>query len=1105
MRESGNVARAAAGLAFVLVVGTAGPAGAEPGPPAVHPGTGPERTVTLITGDQVTVGRDGRALRTRPAPGRGTINFMVQHAGERLLVVPSDAARLVAAGRLDERLFDVTGLLADGYGDADRDDLGLIMTGSSRAAAATRGLRVTAQLPVVDGSVARIAKADAPAAWRSLAAAGGKIWLDGMRRPLLEQSVPQIGAPAAWQAGLTGKGVTVAVLDTGIDTTHPDLAGQVTQARSFVSGEPGDAVGHGTHVASTIAGTGAAAQGRFRGVAPEASLLNGRVCGPQGCPDSAVLAGMEWAAQQRARVINLSLGGPDDAGTDPIEEAVNRLTERTGALFVVAAGNTGECSVQDKVASPASAQAALAVGAVNRDDSLAFFSCAGPRLGDGAVKPDITAPGAGIVAARVKGTPNGDANPVDDTYARLSGTSMATPHVAGAAALLAQAHPEWTAADLKARLMASARPHPSSTVFQQGAGRVDVARALAQPLVADPPSVSLPGQPWPHADDAPVTAPITYRNDAAEPLEVALSVVATGPGGAPAPEGMFTLDTDRLTVPAGGSARVAVTVHTRVDGAEGDYSARVVATSDGETLVSTAVGAHREEESYDLTVHHIGRDGQPADVAGGFIIGNLARYLAVRYSTPRGTTTYRLPRGEFSMAALVVTARDDDPANDDVAIMGTPTIDLTRDTAVTFDARAAKPIDLRPPRPSARMPFGYAHLDLSGLSASASVGMVAQGSFQRVFSGHVGAAGDPKRFRAEVTGDWLEPGGDGGMSTSPYVYHLSYYRTGRNFDGLIRRPAASELARVHSDYAGGAGWAVATSSAAVPRGEVVRRLYLENSFRLPHQLTEYFTTEGIDWFTTVDRNRMVDGVPVYEALQSTGERQFGPGRTYRERWWSGVLGPSLLHPNHWAYQNLGSMRVTVPLHGDRPGHYGQTKTDTARTTLYRDGVKLLERPTAGQISAQVGQAAATYRLETEATQSVFDTSTRVTGSWTFASPGATSPVVYLPIMTVRADPEVDEQIRAPGGRTVQFPVTVQQTAPDPQHPDAPPAEVTGLTVDASFDDGTTWQPLRLTRTGDRWFATLRHPASGFVSLRARATDAAGNSVDQTIIRAYGLR
>ena len=108
--------------------------------------------------------------------------------------------------------------------------------------------------------------------------------------------MPQIGAPAAWQAGFDGTGVTVGVLDTGIDASHPDFAGQLAEVRDFTGGnDPSDAVGHGTHVASTIAGSGAASGGRYRGVAPGAKLLVGKVCATNECQDSDIIAGMEWA------------------------------------------------------------------------------------------------------------------------------------------------------------------------------------------------------------------------------------------------------------------------------------------------------------------------------------------------------------------------------------------------------------------------------------------------------------------------------------------------------------------------------------------------------------------------------------------------------------------------------------------------------------------------------------------------------------------------------------------------------------------------------------------------------------------------------------------
>src|SRR5205823_2207799 len=106
-------------------------------------------------------------------------------------------------------------------------------------------------------------------------------------------------------------------------------------------GDSRDLTGHGTHVASTILGTGAA-EGNYRGVAPDAKLISARACRPGGCADSAVLAGMQWTADQGAKIINLSLGGDDTPGEDLLEQAVNRISANQDVLFVIAAGNDGE-------------------------------------------------------------------------------------------------------------------------------------------------------------------------------------------------------------------------------------------------------------------------------------------------------------------------------------------------------------------------------------------------------------------------------------------------------------------------------------------------------------------------------------------------------------------------------------------------------------------------------------------------------------------------------------------------------------------------------------------------------------------------------------------
>ncbi|WP_240760196.1 S8 family serine peptidase, partial [Phytoactinopolyspora endophytica] len=175
-------------------------------------------------------------------------------------------------------------------------------------------------------------------------------------------------------------------------------------AADFTESEGGttDRAGHGTHVASIVAGRGTASDGRYTGVAPDADLLVGKVLDDYGDgQESWIIAGMEWAVAEGADVVNLSLGGCATDGSDPMAEAINTLTEQSGALFVVASGNHPSpmgCASPETVSSPASADSALAVGSVNKGDELNDFSNVGPRLGDGALKPDLTAPGAAILA-----------------------------------------------------------------------------------------------------------------------------------------------------------------------------------------------------------------------------------------------------------------------------------------------------------------------------------------------------------------------------------------------------------------------------------------------------------------------------------------------------------------------------------------------------------------------------------------------------------------------------------------------------------------------------------------------------------------------------------
>ena len=462
LRRIAPVAVTATVAALILSVGSS-PVAATDQRNARKPVTVPQlHKVTLVTGDVVEVRRsaDGReSVTLDPGPDGVVPQAAINQMHGHLYVVPRSVVSLLAAKRLDLRLFDVDGLIADGYDDQSQATLPIIVDFGKGALASARarsteliGAERTRVLPRLGDAVYDTNKQHAREFWSHVTASGTSspggrllhgvqhIWLDG-RVHALDVSAPlqQTHVPTAWSAGFDGTGVKVAVLDTGYDPGHPDLAGRVIASADFTP-EPGvvDHNGHGTHVASTIAGSGVASGGLYKGVAPGASLLIGKVLDSSGSgEDSQVMAGMSWAVSQHAAIVSMSLGGDPGDGTSPLERAVDELSSTSTTLFVIAAGNSGPGP--GTITSPGAAASALTVGAVDGTDAIADFSSRGPLV-NGVIKPNIVAPGVNIVAARAAGTSFGD--PVDDNYTTLSGTSMATPHVAGIAAILKQEHPK---------------------------------------------------------------------------------------------------------------------------------------------------------------------------------------------------------------------------------------------------------------------------------------------------------------------------------------------------------------------------------------------------------------------------------------------------------------------------------------------------------------------------------------------------------------------------------------------------------------------------------------------------------------------------------------
>jgi len=260
--------------------------------------------------------------------------------------------------------------------------------------------------------------------------------------------LPQLQMPEVWEAyGAGQSGITVAVLDTGVDYDHPDLAGKVIKGPDYIDKDydPKDLHGHGTHVAGVIAANLTHAEG-IRGLAPNVQILAVRVLDERGSGSLFNIAkGIAYSANQGAKVINLSLGSPPGGGLmRTLANFLAAYAEGKGSLIIAAAGNSGS-----EIGYPAAASRFMAIGAVNEQSYLASFSNRGQEL-------DLVAPGVNILSTYPTYAVTTNALGLPQNYATLNGTSMATPMVAAVAAMIWSQNPYMKPAEVRARLEATA-------------------------------------------------------------------------------------------------------------------------------------------------------------------------------------------------------------------------------------------------------------------------------------------------------------------------------------------------------------------------------------------------------------------------------------------------------------------------------------------------------------------------------------------------------------------------------------------------------------------------------------------------------------------------
>ena len=365
------------------------------------------------------------------------------------------------------------------------------------------------------------------------------ISLDRKVAGTLDYTAAAVDAPIAWSYGLDGAGVGIAIIDSGV-YNHPDLTAanssqsRVVYRQSFISGGVQfDDYGHGTHVAGIAAGNGKTSNGpgsirSLRGIASNANILDLRVLDKNGMSsDSAIISAIQQAiklkSQYNVRVINLSLGRPiyESCNRDPLCRAVEAAWNN-GIVVVTAAGNLGRNGYAT-VLSPGNSPHAITVGCMKTfetyprgDDLIASYSSKGPTYIDLTVKPDLVAPGNLVVSLLAPGSTlqsmypgnviaksyySTSTTPASAGYFRLSGTSMATPVVTGAVALMLQSNPSLTPDTVKARLMKTAtknfppasvavdpttgKAYPSTyDIFTIGSGYLEIVAALHSTDVA---------------------------------------------------------------------------------------------------------------------------------------------------------------------------------------------------------------------------------------------------------------------------------------------------------------------------------------------------------------------------------------------------------------------------------------------------------------------------------------------------------------------------------------------------------------------------------------------------------------------------------------------
>ncbi|MER5698001.1 S8 family serine peptidase [Streptomyces mirabilis] len=1074
--------------------------------------------VTLVTGDKVTVAPgvgDGPGTITVQGPDGEPTGARVLTVGGDTYVYPDSARPYLASGTLDDRLFDISRLVADGYDDAALKHLPLIVTyGGKEASASTLRSRAVA-LP---GDVTDV---------HPLTSVNG-----------VALAADREDTDALWSA-LTGT-------DSDSDSAKvPDA----------------DAAFHG-------------------GVAKV--WLDGR-----------------------AEATRMSLGSSENADGDTVlARAVNELSAETGALFTIAAGNDGPGA--RTVRSPGTADAALTVGAVDSSDALADFSSRGPRYGDDALKPEITAPGVGILAARSQYIATGSGY-----YMTASGTSMATPHVAGVAALVAAAHPDWTGSRIKDALVSTAEPTLDISADDGGNGRVDAAAATATLTATGKIDAGIHS---PGTDKGTVHSTAAWTNTGDHAVAVDLAVDAPG-----VPDSVFAVSPSRVEVPAHGTATATVTTDLDKAGDLQRWTGRLTASAKSVALTRTLLGVSTRQQLFHVRTKVTGRSAEATD--GVLTFYRKGDEYAGTYLYGGGQSDELLPPGLYTVYADFRVEGTHGAASAGFARMVIPQVKVTGTTDLVLDGTKLKQVKTVTPKKtenfSRRLDYYREFKDGSSVADTSLIG----DGYDSIWTAPTTAPSDGEQYLTarwrnqepllsvaaggqEFDDLWIMPG-SAKLSEDDYTLDVIHPGDGlaedykgidavgkaavvrwdsddedtaddqiraaqaagvklllfvNDLDGRLREPIIKSsievagLSRTEGDKLIASVDASTTGSLplrAVSRpdtdylydlvrtwkgripanpvyapttGQLAR---VETTFRNPTGREVYENRYDIHPWTTyqVGTNRLStagahrtdyvstdstfswteEGELQSLSYSASGSVTYPAGSTTDVEWFGPVVRPRINGSVQPPVRTGDEVDVIIPSWGDSGGSHANDvafgSTGAQETSLYR-GDTLLAKGGAG-VSATVPAKKGVYRLVHTATRTAtaafpYSTDTRTEWTFTSAAPRNGDDSEQLPLVQLDYTlPTSDDGKAAADASLLVTPLHLQGGSN---------AALNTRKVELSYDDGATWTTARLSGRGNGKVSLPLHaPASAqYLTLRVQAGDSRGNTVTQTVVRAAGI-